>query len=61
MGPLLLGIVLLVLAFNVLMPYVLYVLCLIAGIVLVVYGVFVIFTGVTRVEPVTRRGRRYWY
>ena len=47
------------------LPYIVYVLGLIAGIVLVVYGLFFLVTGyrtATRVEPVTRSPRRrYWY
>lgn len=61
MVPLIFGIVLLVLAFNVFMPYVLYLLCLIFGIILVLYGALVLLRGFTVAEPVTRRGRRYWY
>jgi uncharacterized membrane protein len=62
MAPLLAGIVLLVLAYTVLVPYPIYLLLLIGGILLVVYGLWVLFRGFGPgpVEPTTRR-RRYWY
>lgn len=58
MGPLLVGIVLLLVVNMVLLPYVLYVLGYVGGVVLVIYGLWILFVGVR--GPVTR-GRRYWY
>jgi uncharacterized membrane protein len=58
MGPLLLGIILLCVHAWVAMPYPLDVIVLIAGIIAVVYGLYVIIMGGPwRREPVTRRGR----
>lgn len=45
MAPLLAGIACLLIAFLVPVPYILYVILLIAGILLVVYGVYLLFTG----------------
>lgn len=45
MAPLLAGIACLLVAFLVPVPYVLYVILLIAGILLCIYGVYLLFTG----------------
>lgn len=62
MGPLLLGIVLLCVHAWVLIPYPLDVIMLIAGIVAVVYGLYVLFVGFRGPPPAgTTLRRRYWY
>jgi hypothetical protein len=58
MGPILLGIILLCIHAWVAIPYPLDVVVLIAGVVALVYGLYVLFIGYR--GPVTR-GRRYWY
>jgi hypothetical protein len=61
MGPLLLGVVLLCVHAWVAIPYPLDVIVLIAGIVAVIYGLYVLFVGGPwRGESVTRRGRWYY-
>lgn len=62
--PFIVGVILLVLAYTLLVPYPIYLLLLIGGILALLYGVFVIFRvvggGTSVVEPTTRR-RRWWY
>lgn len=60
MVPLLVGIAILLVVFLVPLPYVLYVIGLIAGIVLLVYGGYVLLAR-GRIEPTTTVRRRYWW
>ena len=62
MGPILLGIILLCIHQWVAIPYPLDVVCLIAAIVAIIYGLYVIFVGAAHIgagHP--RYNRRYWY
>lgn len=45
MGALLAGVVCLLLAFLIPLPYVLYIILMIAGVILVIYGVYLLFIG----------------
>lgn len=64
MVALILGIALVVLAHAIVMPYPIYLLLVIAGALLILYGLLVIFRVLGGapgpVEPTTRR-RRFWY
>jgi hypothetical protein len=61
MGPLLAGVLILLLVFLLPVPYVLYVIGLIVGVVLVLYGLWVLLLGGGPRPPAgTRRGVR-WY
>jgi len=60
MGPLLAGIVILLLVFLLPVPYVLYIIGLIVGVVLVLYGLWALFVGGPPAAPGTRRRVR-WY
>jgi len=60
MGPLLAGIVILLLVFLLPVPYVLYIIGLIVGVVLVLYGLWALLSGGPPAAPGTRRRVR-WY
>lgn len=58
MGPLFLALVLFLVLYLVALPYVVHTILLIAAVIALVYGLYVLLVGSR--GPVTR-GRRYWY
>jgi hypothetical protein len=59
MAPLVVGIILLVLIYVLPVPYVLWLIGMIVGIVLILYGLWVLFNGY-RSRGVGPSGRRWW-